>query len=91
MEHCDGGDVSILLKQCRKEKRMLPEQKVWDLFVQTVIAMQACHRRKAGAVLHRDIKPANLFLDKYHNVKLGDFGLARVLTTTSSMARTFVG
>ena len=53
MEHCDGGDVAALLKQCRKQKCFLPEQKVWDIFVQTVIAMQACHRRKAGAVMHR--------------------------------------
>ena len=53
--------------------------------------MQACHRRKAGAVLHRDLKPANVFLDRDYNAKLGDFGLARVLESSTTFARTFVG
>ena len=42
-------------------------------------------------VLHRDLKPANVFLDKELNVKLGDFGLARILHHNFSLAKTFVG
>ena len=59
---------------------------------QLVLALQECHRRKDGAhVLHRDLKPANVFLDGKDNVKLGDFGLARVLQHDTSFAKTFVG
>lgn len=59
---------------------------------QLVKALQECHRRKDGAhVLHRDLKPANVFLDGSDNVKLGDFGLARVLQHDTSFAKTFVG
>lgn len=55
-------------------------------------ALEECHRRKDGkAVLHRDLKPANVFLDSDNNVKLGDFGLARVLHHETSFARTYVG
>ena len=42
-------------------------------------------------VLHRDLKPANVFLDGSKNVKLGDFGLARILHHNFSLAKTFVG
>lgn len=40
--------------------------------------------------MHRDIKPANVFLDSEGGVKLGDFGLARILHNTS-LAKTLVG
>ena len=60
------------------------------------LALQACHsqRQKSGnqgKILHRDLKPANVFLDENQNVKLGDFGLARVLNHDTSFAKTFVG
>jgi len=55
------------------------------------LALQECHLRKEGTILHRDLKPANVFLDDKNDVKLGDFGLARMLGSASLFARTHVG
>ena len=41
--------------------------------------------------MHRDLKPGNIFLDANYNVKLGDFGLSRVMGTESVFAYTHVG
>ncbi len=46
--------------------------------------------RPHAAVLHRDIKPQNIFLDHNNRVKLGDFGLSKVLNT-QNFAETYVG
>jgi serine/threonine protein kinase len=39
-------------------------------------------------ILHRDLKPGNIFLDSNSDVKLGDFGLARVMNQESMFAFT---
>ncbi|XP_072089559.1 L-type lectin-domain containing receptor kinase IX.1-like [Arachis hypogaea] len=51
------------------------------------------HEEWEQCVLHRDIKPSNVMLDPNFNVKLGDFGLARLMdhgteSKTASLAGT---
>ncbi len=73
--------------------RHFEEDFVWQICYQIILALKECHSRNKNGkvVLHRDLKPANIFLDSQNNVKLGDFGLARVLNHETSFAKTFVG
>ncbi|KAF5888275.1 serine/threonine-protein kinase Nek2, partial [Clarias magur] len=93
MEFCEGGDLATLITKCIKEKRYLEEEFVLRVMAQLSLALKECHSRNDGGstVLHRDLKPANIFLDAKRNVKLGDFGLARILKHDTSFAKTFVG
>ncbi|NWV68026.1 NEK2 kinase, partial [Malurus elegans] len=100
MEYCDGGDLAGLIAKCVKERHVkcvcgahfLEESFVLRVLTQLTLALKECHRRSDGGVtVHRDLKPANVFLDSKQNVKLGDFGLARILHHDTSFARTFVG
>nr|XP_046230109.1 serine/threonine-protein kinase Nek2 isoform X2 [Scatophagus argus] len=93
MEYCEGGDLSSLIGRCIKDRRYLEEQFILRVMAQLTLALKECHRRRDGraTVLHRDLKPANIFLDIRQNVKLGDFGLARILNHDTSFAKTFVG
>jgi serine/threonine protein kinase len=64
---------------------------IWKILTQVVIALYECHNRKEGKILHRDLKPGNVFLDSANNVKLGDFGLSRIMSDESVYAYTHVG
>ena len=59
-----------------------------DWFTQMVLALKHVHDRK---ILHRDLKCGNIFLTSNGFVKLGDFGIAKVLDTSADMAATIVG
>jgi NIMA (never in mitosis gene a)-related kinase len=61
---------------------------VLNWFTQICLALKHVHDRK---ILHRDLKSQNIFLTKKGMIKLGDFGIARVLSDTKSKAKTVVG
>ncbi|XP_072542760.1 serine/threonine-protein kinase Nek5 [Salminus brasiliensis] len=87
MEYCDGGD--LMKKITMQRGQPFTEQQIVDWFVQICLGLKHIHDRK---VLHRDIKAQNIFLTQGGvKVKLGDFGIARLLNNTVELARTCVG
>jgi serine/threonine protein kinase len=91
MEYCEGGDIGALIKRCKKNKEHIAEDVIWKIFTQLVLALHECHTNKGGKIMHRDLKPSNVFLDCENNVKLGDFGLSRMLSNESTFAYSHVG
>ena len=91
MEYCEQGDMGQLIKRCKKQKEYIPEEMAWKILAQMSLALFECHRRKDGRILHRDLKPGNVFIDGQSNIKIGDFGLSRIMGDESLFATTHVG
>ncbi|XP_077029845.1 serine/threonine-protein kinase Nek5 isoform X5 [Agelaius phoeniceus] len=63
--------------------------KILSWFVQISLGLKHIHDKK---ILHRDVKAQNVFLSNNGKVaKLGDFGIARQLNSTTEFAHTCVG
>mmetsp|Transcript_9760 Transcript_9760/g.23085 ORF Transcript_9760/g.23085 Transcript_9760/m.23085 type:complete len:518 (+) Transcript_9760:78-1631(+) len=86
MDYADGGDLNSAIQKQGDE--LLPEATVVEWFVQICFALLHVHDRK---VLHRDLKTQNIFRMASGQIKLGDFGIARVLETMQGYAKTMVG
>ena len=48
MEFCERGDMGILVRKLKREKQLLPEDRIWKVLSQIISALFTCHRRKEG-------------------------------------------
>src|SRR3954447_930213 len=71
MELLEGESLSETIR-----RGPLAAQELRDIAMQAAEALQAAH---AKGIIHRDIKPANLFVTAGGQLKILDFGLAKVL------------
>lgn len=62
------------------DNRTPSEYEVIKLGIDLCNALELCEKQN---VIHRDIKPENIFINKFDNFKLGDFGIARRLENVS--------
>ena len=75
-EYASGGDLQRKIDKRKQSKRFLEEGQIWAWAYELSLALKYLHKHK---ILHRDIKCMNIFLDKANRIKLGDFGLAKII------------
>ncbi|KAL5254977.1 hypothetical protein ACHWQZ_G014436 [Mnemiopsis leidyi] len=75
MEYADGGTLAQYLSTQEEE---IPEDHILNMFRQM---LEACKHLHDHNILHRDLKTANIFLTKNGMIKLGDFGISKILET----------
>ncbi|XP_054808461.1 LEAF RUST 10 DISEASE-RESISTANCE LOCUS RECEPTOR-LIKE PROTEIN KINASE-like 1.5 [Prosopis cineraria] len=84
-DHLHGPKISF-------RKGSLTWQVRIDIALQTALAMEYLHCSVVPPIVHRDITSSNIFVEKDMRIKVGDFGLSRLLVVqdTSSSSTGFV-
>jgi serine/threonine-protein kinase len=73
--YCQNGDL-------------LPVKRVLDIAAEVAQALGYAHKRQ---VVHRDIKPANIILQENSQIKVADFGIARVISSSKTQTGVIFG
>ena len=71
MEYVDGTDLRKVIQTSE-----LRSEQALEIVPQVCEALHYAHKK---GIVHRDIKPENILLDTEGNIKIADFGLARLL------------
>ena len=79
------GDLAYHVKKKRAKNEFFSETEIMNWFLQICMALEYVHGRK---ILHRDLKSQNIFLTANNTIKLGDFGISKVLENTCDQALT---
>jgi serine/threonine protein kinase/tetratricopeptide (TPR) repeat protein len=83
MELLEGETLRDRLARLAAARQVLALDQLLDFGVQICAGLQAAHDR---GIIHRDIKPANLFLTASGQVKILDFGVAKLAAATEAAA-----
>ncbi|MBW2308677.1 MAG: CHAT domain-containing protein [Deltaproteobacteria bacterium] len=83
MEFIEGDSLSRLSSPER-----LPVEKVLDITLQICSALECAHEQ---GIVHRDIKPSNILVTPRGQVKVADFGVARLPTSDMTKSGVMVG
>src|SRR5262245_42701610 len=84
MEFVDGRSLDQLMPA----HQPLPEVQALSLLAQLLAALTCAHRH---GVWHRDVKPANLLVTRDGQLKLTDFGIARIANQGITQVASTIG
>ncbi|CAI2365654.1 unnamed protein product [Moneuplotes crassus] len=91
MEYAPKGSLGDLINKCKNLEggpKYLSEHLVLRIFLQISLGIKHIHDSK---IIHRDIKPDNIFLFGDDVVKIGDFGVSKIIKETIQLNSTLAG
>jgi serine/threonine-protein kinase len=84
MEYVDGREMKRVISEGHKFEMI----EIFEIMKQLLSALDYSHKQ---GVVHRDIKPANLMLQPGPKLKIMDFGIARLESSSLTQVGTVVG
>ncbi|VVA10305.1 PREDICTED: U-box [Prunus dulcis] len=78
-EYLENGNLEDYISQ-RKGKPSLPWTARFRIVFEIACGLAFLHSSKVEPIVHRDLKPGNILLDRNYMSKIGDVGLAKLIS-----------
>ncbi len=83
-EYVPGVALGRVMRFCQSYEVRLPDAAGWHIVERVLAALAYAHsfrdaNGQPAPIVHRDVSPSNVLLDWSGGVKIGDFGIAKVL------------
>jgi len=85
LEYMDGGSLSDFLKTVKT----IPEDYLAAICKQILKGLVYLHHERR--IIHRDLKPSNILINHRGEVKISDFGVSAIISSSSGQRDTFIG
>ncbi len=95
MELVDGWDLGVLLRNATRQGRRFPPHLAAFIVLQSLAGLTHAYRKLHGGqpvmVAHRDVSPSNILVSREGEVKVTDFGIARLAGVSLTEPGVFKG
>ncbi|KAK7200227.1 serine/threonine-protein kinase Nek [Novymonas esmeraldas] len=88
MEHCEFGTLEDLIERQRYEGHPFPTDVLLEWMAELLCGLSHIHSNR---ILHRDLKTSNIFVTSKNHLKLGDFGVCKILSNPNAKAESMIG
>ena len=88
MEYAGDKNLKQFINDYKDNVQLIPEDIIVDIIYQLVKGLKDIHKNN---LIHRDLTPDNIFIDGNNKIKIGDFGITKILTETNKYTKSQIG
>ena len=88
MEYCEKSNLEDFIKQHKKENKLIDKNLLYYIILDICSGLKEIHNKK---IIHRDLKPNNIFISKDYKIKIGDFGISKILRDSDYTNTNYIG
>ena len=88
MEYAGDKNLKQFIVDYKKKSQLIPEDIIYYIILQLVKGLQDIHKNR---LIHRDLTPDNIFINENNEIKIGDFGISKILTETNQYTTKQIG
>ena len=78
MEFYGEKNLKQIIADYKNKDLLIEEDIISFIIIQICLGLKEIHKNK---LIHRDLTPDNIFIDENNNIKIGHFGISKIIAT----------